>query len=153
MTKTEEWRLYSVKWWQWITQQKECGQRKWSWCTWRSDPSTNLHSLKKTVGIVPAEIQIDHFPDTSQKHQSLRKPAQYPNGEGNKVLMWKQTNKTKKRKGLSTVFLGTVCENQARCVHTNTITQIEAATSRTLNMTKSCASLDMPLNHCQSADI
>jgi len=32
--------------------------------------------LKKTVGIVPAEIQIDHSPDTSQKHQSLSKPAQ-----------------------------------------------------------------------------
>jgi hypothetical protein len=61
--------------------------------------------------------------------------------------------KTKKRKGLSTLFLGTVCENQACCVHTNTNPQTEAGTSQTPNMTKSCGSLDMPPNHCLSADI
>jgi len=47
--------------------------------------------LKKTAGTVPAEIQIDHFPDTSYKRYSLSKPAQQLNGDGNKLLMWNVT--------------------------------------------------------------
>jgi hypothetical protein len=46
---------------------------------------------KKTVGTVPAEIEIDHFPDTNYKRYSLNKPTQQPNGDGNKVLIWNVT--------------------------------------------------------------
>jgi len=31
-------------------------------------PVPTYTGLKKPVGIVPTEIQIDHFPDTSYKH-------------------------------------------------------------------------------------
>jgi hypothetical protein len=63
----------------------------------------------------------------------LSKPAQQPNGDGNSFNVECDLHgdllKTNERKGLSTLFLGIVCEHQARCVHTNTIPQTEAGTS------------------------